>query len=186
LTGFLDLFICSDHIVHSTMNNMKKQVDVKTDLAELSASVGHFISYWGFRSIHGQIWTQVYLSKTPLNGAELTGRLSVSKALISPALVELESYGLIRSQFLNKKTKTYTAEIQIIKIIKKILKTRELNIIKKCQKNLSKLSITIKKNKSDLIHQDRLLKMEKMILLAQLAVRFLIETDVMNEYEKFD
>lgn len=41
-------------------------------LRSLSDSVGDFIRHWGFRRIHGQIWTQVFLSKDSLSGAELT------------------------------------------------------------------------------------------------------------------
>jgi DNA-binding transcriptional regulator GbsR (MarR family) len=73
---------------------MTKQQSLKVQ--QLSTFIGHFIRYWGFRNIHGQIWTIVYLSETPLSGAEIVKFLKVSKALVSPALKELEMEGLIK------------------------------------------------------------------------------------------
>ena len=100
---------------------------IQADLSEinklraLSESVGDFIRYWGFRRIHGEIWTQVFLSKTSLSGAELTQRLEVSKSLVSPALSELEEYGLIIMTEDGKKTKRYSAAPNVVSVIKDIL-----------------------------------------------------------------
>ena len=94
-------------------------------------SVGNFIRYWGFRRIHGAIWTQLYLSKTPLSCTDLTRRLAVSKSLISPALDELCTYQLIReSPSPNQKTKLYVASENINEVIQHVLKTRESLMLK--------------------------------------------------------
>ena len=86
---------------------MKSKVKAPS-VQKLSLSIGNFIRYWGFRRIHGAIWTQVFLSKTPLSCTDLTERLGLSKALISPALEELCHYHLIQVVASpNDKTKLY-------------------------------------------------------------------------------
>ena len=120
----------------TTQNN---EVDLQTSLAEISGAVGDFIRYWGFRRIHGQIWTQVYLSKRPLSGADLTRALGVSKALVSPALVELEAYGLIRNKGGDAKTKQYVANPNVTSVIRKVLKTRESALLARALKSCEKI-----------------------------------------------
>ena len=108
-------------------------------LKALADSVGDFIRYWGFRRIHGQIWTQVYLSSDPLSGADLVRRLKVSKALVSPALSELEDYGLILPAGGDGKTKLYTAAPDVFGVIKKILQSRERKLIQRSAQHCQKL-----------------------------------------------
>ncbi len=117
---------------------MKNQENIK--LKRLAGSVGDFIRYWGFRRIHGQIWTVVYLSKNPVSGVELTKILQVSKALVSPALKDLESYRLITRLPGDLKTKRYTANADVFAVIKNILETREQVLLTKASKHFFDLS----------------------------------------------
>lgn len=153
---------------------MKKQSLDEKKLALMADTVGDFIRYWGFRRIHGQIWTQVYLSRAALSGADLTKRLSVSKALISPALVELESYGLITSHQKDKKTKTYQACPDVVGVIKKILAEREQVLITTAAHHASELKKSVKNDQHPLIELDRLKRLSEMIEFAQLGVHFLL------------
>ncbi len=166
------------------MNNMKKQTSELQLLGHLSESVGDFISYWGFRHIHGQVWCQIYLSTEALSGADLTKRLGVSKALISPALAELENYGLIKAMPKNLKTKNYQAELNVTKIIKSILKNRELKIVSKSGKCLDILKAQINKNKSNTISSVRLENLEKMISSAQFFLTLATQTELLDSYAK--
>lgn len=145
-------------------------------LRSLSESVGDFIRYWGFRRIHGQIWTQVFVSKTSLSGAELTQRLGVSKSLISPALAELESYGLILMTEDGKKTKRYSAAPNVIPVIKDILKEREAKIIAHTKEQFDMLNKIHQKrgDQDSLLKKDRLEELGQMISLAQFALNFII------------
>ncbi|MFV8259537.1 GbsR/MarR family transcriptional regulator [Bdellovibrio bacteriovorus] len=145
-------------------------------LRDLSESVGDFIRYWGFRRIHGQIWTQVFLSKTSLSGAELTQRLGVSKALISPALSELEAYGLILMTEDGKKTKRYSAAPNVIPVIKDILKEREAKIIATAQEKFGTLHKIHEKRgeQESLLQHERVEELGQMITLAQFALNFII------------
>lgn len=178
-------------LVHGSVNKMKNQTRKKSSekkmathtpsteinkLRTLSESVGDFIRYWGFRRIHGQIWTQVFLSKTSLSGTELTKRLQVSKALISPALSELESYGLIVMTEDGKKTKRYSAAPDVIPVIKKILKEREAKIIAEARENFDALEKIQNKvdDQDSVLKKERLDELNQMISLAQFAIHFII------------
>ena len=165
-------------MVHTTMNYMKKQSLDEKKLAVMADAVGDFIRYWGFRRIHGQIWTQVYLSKVALSGADLTKRLSVSKALISPALTELENHGLITSHQKDKKTKTYQANLDVSGVIKKILIEREQVLITTAAYRVAELKKNVKNNQHPLIDKDRLERLSEMIDFAQMGLHFLLAQSV--------
>lgn len=151
---------------------MKKQELL--GLQKLSNGIGHFIRYWGFRKIHGEIWSVVYLSKQPLSGIEIGQLLKVSKALISPALKELESEGLIRqTESENSKTKRYVAEDDVGKIIQGVLKRREIPMIAKINEDFSELSLNCAD--SEFVNLERLQKVGLMIGMAQLGLSTLID-----------
>lgn len=145
---------------------MKKQTE--KNLAALSGAVGDFIRYWGFRRIHGEIWTQVYLSVSPLSGVELTERLGVSKALVSPALKELEEYNLIFARNEDGKTKRYFANPDVFTVIKEILQNREMKLIEKALNHFGKVASC----EDPAIDKDRLTNVGQMINLAHFAAAF--------------
>jgi DNA-binding transcriptional regulator GbsR (MarR family) len=161
-------------MVHTSMNHMEKQ-ELK-NLRHLSTLVGHFIRYWGFRKIHGEIWSVVYLAKTPLSGVEIGEILKVSKALISPALQELETEGLIKqTDSENSKTKRYEAEENVTKIIHGVLSRRERPMIENIQQSYMKLSEQCGDGES--LNLDRLEKMGAMIQIAQMGLGALFESE---------
>jgi len=96
-------------------------------LNALAEQIGHFIEYWGFKKIHGQIWTHLYLSPTPLSAQELISRLKVSKALVSLSMKDLLRYQLIlqTEESLNKKNKFYLANPEVFSVIRGVLQNRE-------------------------------------------------------------
>jgi DNA-binding transcriptional regulator GbsR (MarR family) len=154
------------------MNNME------TQLNNLAESVGDFIRYWGFRRIHGQLWTQIYLSNQPLSGAELTKNLKVSKALVSPALEELIQHGLIKSHKIDLKTKKYTAVVDVASVIKNILQKREQVLIKKAYKNCQAVKKKLSTDKS--INTDRLSSLEDMISTADGFLALIMMKEIGN------
>lgn len=150
------------------MNYMKKQTE--KHLAALSGAVGDFIRYWGFRRIHGEIWTQIYLNKTPLSGVELTERLGVSKALVSPALKELEEHKLIFVKNEDGKTKRYTANPDVFQVIRNILMERELKLIEKALLQFGKVEATDDPE----LDRERLKSIGQMISVAHFATAFVV------------
>jgi len=113
-------------------------VSQSAGLLRLAEGIGDFIRYWGFRRVHGQLWTLIYLSHAPLSGVELSRKLGVSKALVSPALRELEHHNLIEQVAASdQKTKRYRANPEVFAVIKKILVGRELPLVHRIQSEVS-------------------------------------------------
>lgn len=161
-------------MVHTSMNYMTKQETAK--IQQLADLVGDFIRYWGFRKIHGEIWTVVYLSSHSMSGAEIVELLKVSKALVSPALKELEAEGLIfQTESENSKTKRYSAPENVNKIIQNVLRRREKPMMKKIVTSYEELVDHVS-DKTE-IDQSRLQRLGKMINTAQMGLLLLAETD---------
>ena len=147
---------------------MKNQESIK--VRRLASSVGDFIRYWGFRRIHGQIWTVLYLAKQPMSVTELTKLLKVSKALVSPALGDLEGHKLIIRVPGDKKTKNYIANPDVFNVIKEVLKTREQELLMKASKTFQDLQ---KEQNADL-DRARLESLQEMITAASTMLSWLI------------
>lgn len=165
------------------MNNMKsKQKNLKPNksLQRLSLSIGAFIRYWGFRRIHGAIWTQLYLSKTPLSCTDLTRKLGLSKALISPALDELCSYKLIQeAPAPNEKTKLYEASENISQVIQHVLKMRESIMMKQITSDFSAFAQS--GSGSNEFSEARIKSLEEMISSANFMLELMMsQKDILN------
>lgn len=150
-----------------------KSKDQNLKLRKLSLSIGQFIRYWGFRRIHGAIWTQLYLSNTPLSCTNLATRLGLSKSLISPALEELCNYKLIYElPAPNEKTKIYAATANINEVIQHILKSREAKILQEITEDFSKLSDSSSTN--DSVDQKKVTQLGEMIFSANMMLELMI------------
>ena len=156
------------------MKSKPKKSKTSNQLKKLSLSIGDFIRYWGFRRVHGAIWAQLYLSKSPLSCTDLTINLGLSKALISPALDELCQYKLIfEAPAPNDKVRVYSAEQDVNEVIRQILKTRELKILKQIARDFSDL----KQRDSDggEVNLERLDRLEEMIFSANVTLEVIID-----------
>ena len=157
------------------MKNLEKKQSLH--LKELSDAIGDFIRYWGFRRVHGQLWTQIYLSKDPLSGADLMRVLGVSKALVSPALTELLNFKLISYIETDGRTKKYTAHHDVFEVIRNVLRDREKNLIENAQKNYNFLNNSIPKKPEDvIINKERLQSLGEMISVANFAIDTVIKS----------
>lgn len=110
-------------------------------LQELINDMGSFIEYWGFRNIHGRVWGLIYLSDKALSTPEIVEGLGVSKALISGALNELLEHKLIEREGQVKYGGiTYISTPNPAKVVRDIIKQRELALFSKIEQNLSQLN----------------------------------------------
>ena len=109
------------------MNKTKGTLSGKApELDEMSELVGAFIQYWGFKKIHGRIWTHLYVSAEPLDTAELMKRLKVSKALMSFSIRDLLQYDVIQEVSKGRHgTVFYKANPDIAGVILNVLRGRE-------------------------------------------------------------
>lgn len=147
---------------------------------KLSLSIGDFIRYWGFRRIHGAVWTQLYLSTEPLSCTHLTKKLALSKALISPALEELCDYGLIEeSGSPNDKTKTYKAKEDINEVIRSVLKNREKKMLSQISDDFK--SFLDSEPSEEIYNHSRIESLQNMLVSAQLMLQIMLaQEDLMN------
>lgn len=107
---------------------MSKHEEGKTlpELEEFANQVGHFMEYWGFKKVHGQIWCHIYLSDHPLDAAELMRRLQISKALVSISLKELLDFGVLEEAGKSPRgTRLYRAREDLGATILDTLRRRE-------------------------------------------------------------
>ena len=124
------------------MNDLKPKEILPPELIELTDQIGLFIEYWGFKKIHGQIWSHIFLSPTPLDATTLVKRLDVSKALVSLAIKDLVQYDVIQVVGQGeKRTILFQSNPNLIGVITSVLRMRErkmLSQIMSSWKNLTK------------------------------------------------
>lgn len=115
---------------------------VPPEMSELAEQIGFFIEYWGFKKIHGQIWTHIFLADEPIDATTLGKRLNVSKALVSLAIHDLLKYDVIQVVGKGERRILYESNPDLIKVICSVLRMRErkmLSQIMSSYKNLTKL-----------------------------------------------
>lgn len=104
------------------------------EMEDLAEQIGEFIHYWGFKRVHGRIWTHLYLAKRPLDAADLVRQMKISKALVSISLRELLEYEVIEEVGKSPKgTHLYRTNPDILKVILSVLRQREKRIIARIQ-----------------------------------------------------
>jgi DNA-binding transcriptional regulator GbsR (MarR family) len=147
-----------------------------TQLQKLAEQIGNFIEYWGFKKIHGMIWTHLYLSPTPLSAQDLIQRLRVSKALISLSMKDLLEHQLIlqTDDSLSKKNKFYVANPEVFEVIRGVLETRELQMMTRIASEFKTLADLQKSNPVNLIASDRLALLGDMTAGAQVGLKNLL------------
>ena len=153
---------------------MKSNPD--TELFNLAKEIGNFIQYWGFKKIHGQIWTLVFLSEKPLNSTYITKKLSVSKALVSLAIKDLLKYEVI--EVVERKTKEldFRSNPDILKVIVNVLKNRESVMLEKIKKHHEDLKAFKGTHRWDFTsHPDRVEELGIMIEGAQITLGEMIK-----------
>lgn len=98
-------------------------------------AIGAFIEYWGFKAIHGRIWTLLVLSRRPLSQTEVARMLGVSRSLVSGAMSELMGFGLVRPVDDSRKA-PYLAVVDVWPTISDVLRNREWMLIEGIRQNL--------------------------------------------------
>ena len=130
-----------------TTKTQKPKKTLPSELFQLEQSVGEFMHYWGFKAIHGRIWTHLFISTSALDSLELMIRLRVSKGLMSLALRDLLDYNVIVSDHVGKHGTTfYKANPEIINVISNVLRKRELQMLKKTHQSAINLKNVLSKN----------------------------------------
>jgi DNA-binding transcriptional regulator GbsR (MarR family) len=102
-------------------------------------AVGAFIEVWGFRAIHGRVWTLLALRREPTAQAEIADILGVSRSLVSLAISELTQYGLVRA-IGTQRNAPYEASMDVWPTITDVLRSREWMLIERARVALDALA----------------------------------------------
>lgn len=156
---------------------MNEQDLLPPELEDLANEVGDFICYWGFKKIHGRLWTHIYLSENPLDAGQMMQRLQVSKALISLSLNDLLRYDvIIEAGKSDRGTQTYVANPNVLDVILNVLRRRERKMLAQAETS-HKLLCSLNQDRliRAKINGDRLASVGRMINQAQNALLSLLE-----------
>ena len=91
---------------------------------EVAEAIGDFIAYWGFKSIHGRVWTVIALRDEPTTQAQVCHLLGVSRASVSTVVSELVGHGLLRAVD-ERRNSPYVAVFDFWPVVADVLRKRE-------------------------------------------------------------
>ncbi len=97
-------------------------------MLQVCDSIGEFIAYWGFKSIHGKLWTLLALRRQPQTQIALAQTLGVSRSLVSGSIAELQRFGLVRPVS-DHRNAPFEAVVDVWPTIADILRTREWMLV---------------------------------------------------------
>lgn len=161
------------------VSTAKRKVTNHPELDELAEKVGLFIQYWGFKRIHGKIWTHLYLSEIPLDATTLVKRLKVSKALVSFSIHDLLDYSVIREVARGRgRTVLYEANPDVTTVILGVLKLRERKMMTEIAEEAERFSTSPTDVIAEMkVSREKLANMQTMIGSAQHFLDFIIDSE---------
>lgn len=167
---------------------IKPNIKPPPELSDLAEQIGQFIEYWGFKKIHGQIWTYIFLAAEPIDATTLVKRLGVSKALVSLAIKDLLKYEVIqKSGRQGRRTVLYISNPDLIKVITSILRMRERKMISQIHSSLKNFrKLKMKEDSTISISLDKTDALEEMIETAENTLDAIIAADLMVQCEGTD
>lgn len=155
-------------------------------IRQVCEAVGQFIEYWGFKAIHGRIWTFLALRSEPVSQIEIAEFFGVSRSLVSGAVAELIEHGLVRPVS-DHRNAPYEAVIDFWPTISDVLRDREWMLVEAARLALDgaieemELSNPRSANRFNLERMRLLLRMAE---LAQALLRLLIGIRVPRKLEE--
>ena len=114
---------------------MRDPVDIL--VLQACDAVGRFIEYWGFKAVHGRVWTYLTLRGQPVRQIEISTTLGLSRASVSVTLAELEKLTLVRRSSTAKRS-PWESQTTVWPVITDILRKREGVILREAQDALGK------------------------------------------------
>ncbi len=125
-----------------------RQEGTLPEMQDLAEQVGEFIHYWGFKRVHGRIWTHLYIAQKPLDAADLVRQMKISKALVSISLRELLEFEVIEEVGKSSRgTHLYRTNPDILKVILSVLRQREKRILSRIHAAQESLEKTTKEDR---------------------------------------
>jgi len=130
---------------------------------KLSEEIGEFIEYWGFKKVHGKVWTLIFLSKKPIDANFLISNLKVSKSLVSMTLKDLQHYNVILEVPKDGPTVCYKPNLKVKDVIFDVLANRESKMLEKIKTACESLNNTAEASGEGTLSQKRMDQMTEMV-----------------------
>ncbi len=150
---------------------------VDRDVVEVCDAVGAFIEYWGFKAVHGRVWTFLALHSDPVPQTRICDAMGLSRASVSIAMRELGEYGLVR-RVGDHRLAPYEAVIDAWPIITNILSLREKVLLENARESLVNSLESVRRARQEgeelPYAEDRLQVLLSLTDLANMALRFLL------------
>src|SRR5690606_250048 len=125
-------------------------VDEQAELA-VADVIGRLMHFWGFKRPMGRVWSILYMSEEPLTAADLGEQLKMSAGAISMALSELEKWGAVERTWVpGDRRDFFTAEPDIWKLVRRVMKERELGRVRDFTRNLKRADEHMKRRQTSL------------------------------------
>jgi len=160
---------------------------------EVADTIGRLMEFWGFKRPMGRMWTVLYLSPSPLGAAELGEQLKMSAGAVSMTLNELLKWGAVKKSWRpGERRDFYEAETSIGKLVQRVLRERELELVRQFGDALSNAEETLPRAadsgssrdfKRDRVHElQRLARLGETLLTALVAVKIVDPTPFLKVY----
>ncbi len=148
-------------------------------------AVGEFIEYWGFKAVHGRIWTVLAVRADPMSQIEVAEFLGVSRSLVSGAMSELATHGLVQ-QTEPSRNAPYRAVFDIWPSIAGVLRSREWMLIEAArialEGTIEEWELAPRPERAE-YDVDRLRFLLRLTEMAQAFLRFLIGIRMPSKFE---
>jgi DNA-binding transcriptional regulator GbsR (MarR family) len=160
---------------------------------EVADTIGRLMEFWGFKRPMGRLWTLLYLSPAPLGAAELGEQLKMSAGAVSMTLNELLKWGAVKKSWRpGERRDFYEAETSIGKLVQRVLRERELELVRQFGEALSNAEATLPRAtepgtgpdfKRDRVHElQRLARLGETLLTALVAGKIVDPTPFLKVY----
>ena len=160
---------------------------------EVADTIGRLMEFWGFKRPMGRMWTLLYLSPSPLGAAELGEQLKMSAGAVSMTLNELLKWGAVKKSWRpGERRDFYEAETSIGKLVQRVLRERELELVRQFGEALSNADEALPRAaeagsapdfKRDRVHElQRLARLGETLLTALVAGKVVDPTPFLKVY----
>lgn len=112
----------------SSTGQRRMEERLSRQVVRVCEAVGAFIEYWGFKSVHGRVWTLLALRGEPMSQSEIAALLGISRSLVSGTVAELCEHGLLR-RVDGGRNAPYEAVVDVWPVISDVLRAREWMLI---------------------------------------------------------
>jgi HTH-type transcriptional regulator, glycine betaine synthesis regulator len=135
--------------------------------AELKVAdqIGVLMDFWGFKRVHGRVWSILFLAQAPLSAAEIRKRLGVSVGATSMALTELRRWGAVREVRTGDRSAHFEPETNIWRLVARVLQDRERRLLDETLEVLSSAMQELRTEGATVAAK----RVEKLVWLTRLA-----------------